>query len=644
MTNDFCAGCAANTVCSRHGFEKNSRQIQFCMGTADTPDKGLKYWNAWEQGLSGAERPDNPQLNPAGFPDVHLAGRRAVIQKQTVSGKSKIGERLQIIIRREIGGSIPCGECKAAISRLNRLTVSDAKKKRAEIIEDIASRARAQAPKFWQRIAVAADRFLRTGETVRRIGLWLDEAIANEESDQAAARKKSANRRRSNTKLSISGPPIEPARFSEPVRRNLIYHIYPMKNNRDVWQWNLDELISRMDLFTGRRIVAIVHDKKSDSPNAVREYLKNFSIEFIELPNIKRRGEGVTFRALMERVESLDKNEVTFRAHAKGVSQTRYLPPVLKWTEMMYGVCLDDWQYIRSSLERFAITGPFRRPKHLLHAPQFYSGSFYWFRNFDVFQRNWQTINRHRAGVEIWPYALFANHEAGCHFNDGAGSLYSQKYIDEIAWPKYQEFVATHIPNRVIVRGENQQPRWLLASDPPTFQLDELYKIVSTTPSDICEHCTTLRELARRSDSVIEFGTRYGVSTIALLSGRPEKMVSYDIERKPTVDWIEKAAVGEVDYKFILGDTLKIEPIPPVDLLFIDTLHTIEQLRAELLRHGNSAKKYIVFHDTTLQSGRGLRIAINEFISMNPQWSIRADFQNNNALMVLANDKYRATA
>jgi hypothetical protein len=36
-----------------------------------------------------------------------------------------------------------------------------------------------------------------------------------------------------------------------------------------------------------------------------------------------------------------------------------------------------------------------------------------------------------------------------------------------------------------------------------------------STKSDINEHCDKLRELAAQADSVVEFGMRHGVSTVA---------------------------------------------------------------------------------------------------------------------------------
>ena len=473
--------------------------------------------------------------------------------------------------------------------------------------------------------------FLRTaGKRLVKIAIWKFER-------QEKKRKAEKAKRKSRSKLSSggTGPPVQKVKL-DGCRRNLLYHIYPMTGSREVWQWNLDQIIQRIDLFNGRRIVGIVHDDRSDPPEAVIDYLGDHVDDYVIRKNIKKQGEGVTYAPMMEQIESFDKNEVTFRCHAKAVSKSpSQLQLIQKWTEIMYAVCLDDWQHVKSQLEECAITGPFRRQTRMAGASWFYSGAFYWFRNRDVFQRNWRSIHKMRVGIETWPFMVFQLAESDCVFGDLAGSLYQQNYMDEHALPEYQQWLKEHVPNRVIVDGRNQHPRWLSEQEFYDRNLAQLYQIVSTTSSDICEHCTTLRELAGRCESVTEFGTRYGVSTIALLAGEPSRMVSYDIERKESVSWIERAC-EKTDYQFVLGDTLKIETIRPTDLLFIDTEHTYKQLKGELSRHGRQAKKHIVFHDTAGKTGNKLRPAINEFIAENPEWSIRRDFPNNNGLMVLS--------
>ena len=78
-------------------------------------------------------------------------------------------------------------------------------------------------------------------------------------------------------------------------------------------------------------------------------------------------------------------------------------------------------------------------------------------------------------------------------------------------------------------------------------------------------------------------------------------------------------------------------------MLFIDTLHQYGQLKKELNLHGNKAKKYLAFHDTVSfgredeknPKGKGLLLAINEFLEKNKELKIIEDLKNNNGLIVL---------
>lgn len=144
---------------------------------------------------------------------------------------------------------------------------------------------------------------------------------------------------------------------------------------------------------------------------------------------------------------------------------------------------------------------------------------------------------------------------------------------------------------------------------------------------------------------VTEFGVRWVVSTWALLAGKPSTMVSYDIHYHPNIlKTIEVANKNGINFSFVIGDTLKIN-IESTDLLFIDTLHTYEQLKGELTLHGNKSQKFIIMHDTTKYAhvgmdGKpiGLVDAIDEFILDNKQWKIKEIRSNNNGLTVLSRE------
>ena len=132
-------------------------------------------------------------------------------------------------------------------------------------------------------------------------------------------------------------------------------------------------------------------------------------------------------------------------------------------------------------------------------------------------------------------------------------------------------------------------------------------------------------------------------------------MTSYDLVQTPELSRILETIRGEpFDYRFIIGDTLAIE-IDEVDLLFIDTLHTYNQLRTEMKLHAGKTRKYILLHDTASfgrvdedmygrashrvkemkKTKAGIRTAMEDFLEANGEWSIELDVANNNGLTVL---------
>jgi hypothetical protein len=188
------------------------------------------------------------------------------------------------------------------------------------------------------------------------------------------------------------------------------------------------------------------------------------------------------------------------------------------------------------------------------------------------------------------------------------------------------------IPLNMIKNETSQQSR--LAAE---------YELARKIPSDINENISILYDLAKTCKHITEMGVRTGVSTRAFLYTSFEKLVSYDILFNKEVDLLFKHArsIGK-DASYINADVLKIE-IEETDLLFIDTYHTYDQLKKELMLHGNKSKKYIIFHDTytfglvgeNKKDQKGLISAIIEFTIDNPQWKFKIYKTNNNGLTVL---------
>jgi len=181
--------------------------------------------------------------------------------------------------------------------------------------------------------------------------------------------------------------------------------------------------------------------------------------------------------------------------------------------------------------------------------------------------------------------------------------------------------------------------------------INQIYEKKCNTPSDIHEHLPVLKKYAEECEIVLEMGVRSIVSTWAFLSAKPKKLISLDIihpkdyiNHDPggcNLNLVEKLSEENgIDFKFILGDSLKTNPIE-CDLLFIDTLHDYDQLKKELNIHSSLCKKYIILHDTThfadkgeTKGKEGIWRAVEEFID-NKEWVINERLTNNNGLTIL---------
>jgi hypothetical protein len=189
------------------------------------------------------------------------------------------------------------------------------------------------------------------------------------------------------------------------------------------------------------------------------------------------------------------------------------------------------------------------------------------------------------------------------------------------------------------------------------YDLEEIVNTVWRTPSDINEHIPTLIEYASECEHITEMGVRAITSTWAFLGAAPKKLISYDIENPAKwgadINYVYDVAKSyNLDYEFRKENVLKVE-IEETDLLFLDTWHAYNQLKAELDTHSSKAKKYIIMHDTTsyefrdepltsenawegeLDFGKGLWAAIQEFLNSTDKWILHKRYINNNGLTIL---------
>lgn len=176
------------------------------------------------------------------------------------------------------------------------------------------------------------------------------------------------------------------------------------------------------------------------------------------------------------------------------------------------------------------------------------------------------------------------------------------------------------------------------------MKVENLYKQYCSTASDIHEHLPTLLKYGEGVETITEMGVRTGRSTTAWLMAKPKKLLCIDITQRrelPLALYQQFARDNDIDFDFVLADT-RLTKIEETDILFIDTLHTYNQLKVELYTHGDKAKKYIILHDTVtfgtvgmLNDKIGMLKAINEFLSDHPEWKEKVHHMNNNGLMVL---------
>ena len=165
-------------------------------------------------------------------------------------------------------------------------------------------------------------------------------------------------------------------------------------------------------------------------------------------------------------------------------------------------------------------------------------------------------------------------------------------------------------------------------------------------PSDINEHMSVLRNLSTECETIVEFGVRNVVSTFAFAVTKPTKLTCVDIVKSLNVEpFLNLCRLEGINAEFYQSDSRTFE-FDYADLIFIDTLHTYNQLKAELLHFGNKSRKYLVFHDTITYGNTdeeitdnslktGIVPAIKEFLCDNTHWSELATYPNNNGLTVL---------
>jgi len=176
------------------------------------------------------------------------------------------------------------------------------------------------------------------------------------------------------------------------VIRNLVYYVFPIRGS--IWNWNVDKVLKYWDGFTGRKIICITTDEATEKAETVKDKFASHGAEFLIDQNDPRLCETKTFIPALSLLESQRGDEITFYAHAKGVTRSgEVLTHVQSWADGMYEVNLRYLDVIDRILSKYSSAGCFLH-ESVNHAwsDWHYSGTFFWFKHSALFSKNWKKI------------------------------------------------------------------------------------------------------------------------------------------------------------------------------------------------------------------------------------------------------------
>lgn len=177
--------------------------------------------------------------------------------------------------------------------------------------------------------------------------------------------------------------------------------------------------------------------------------------------------------------------------------------------------------------------------------------------------------------------------------------------------------------------------------------------------SGICAHLPRMVDLVKeaaaktRACCVVELGVGGGdQSTIAWLYalknlGPNGALHCYDQNAPANLPDLHRLAAEQgTKFTFTRGDTLTAKS-QDCDILFVDTLHTKEQVAKELNIFASKTSQFIAFHDTEafkrhgqfLKSNNdntGVLDAVEEFVISNNAWGLKAHYLDDNGFLILA--------
>ena len=201
--------------------------------------------------------------------------------------------------------------------------------------------------------------------------------------------------------------------------RNLLFHIFPRIGAEWNWHWHIEQIRKNAHKFKGKICIGIATGVNLENPENVQSMLDGIPVtDWIIKPNT-HMAETVTFTDLLRCVQSDDPNTITFRGHCKGVTH-RQNGFEFEWARVMWDTCMDIAS-VEKALSSHLMAGCLKCHKPIVpknKSSWFYAGTFFWFRNRQIFNRDWGYTEPTRWFAEYWPDVVCENSEAACLFHD----------------------------------------------------------------------------------------------------------------------------------------------------------------------------------------------------------------------------------
>lgn len=130
---------------------------------------------------------------------------------------------------------------------------------------------------------------------------------------------------------------------------------------------------------------------------------------------------------------------------------------------------------------------------------------------------------------------------------------------------------------------------------------------------DMAPHIGQLRDYAKYSTTIVEFGVRGGVSTWALLDGMPSNGVLYGVDIDPDPP-LPPRVRDDPRFRLVVGDAATVDlPVTSADLVMIDASHEFVSTVKELERAASLRPWHILCHDYLYRETPQVKAAIDGY-------------------------------